>query len=63
MRTDPRVACKNREEDWLWALIHDLVAHPFMALTLWSRVSLQFHDWTARKAWPRTSFLEKSEED
>ena len=51
--TDPRKACKNAKEKWAWAAIHDLLAHPLMALTLYSSWSLRFHDYTSRKAWPR----------
>ena len=51
--TDPRKACANKEERLLWALIHDGLAHPFMAVTGFSRLSLWFHDWTSHKAWPR----------
>lgn len=53
MRTDPRVACANEKELLFWAVIHDLVAHPMMALTGYSKSSLTFHDWTSRHAWPR----------
>ena len=53
MKTDPRVACKNIKERWIWAVIHDLIAHPFMALTFYSNLSLRFHDWTSYRAWPR----------
>lgn len=55
MRTDPREACANETEKLGWALIHDLVAHPFMALTGYSQLSLRFHDWTSLKSWPRIS--------
>lgn len=53
MRTDPRVACANSKELWGWAFLHDLIAHPLMALTNYSRASLRFHDWTSFHAWPR----------
>lgn len=53
MRTDPRNACANNEERLLWALIHDGIAHPLMAVTLFSAWSLAFHDWTSQRAWPR----------
>lgn len=53
MRTDPRKACANQEENLLWALIHDGIAHPLMALTLFSGWAVVFHDWTSKKAWPR----------
>lgn len=54
MRTDPRKACANEDERLLWALIHDGIAHPLMALTLFSKWSVWFHDWTSQKAWPET---------
>ncbi|MDR8077812.1 hypothetical protein KPA96_19340 [Burkholderia cenocepacia] len=53
MKTDPRAACANTEERLLWALVHDGVAHPLMALTNFSRLSLRFHDYTSARAWPR----------
>ena len=53
MRTDPRGACANEHQRLLWALVHDGLAHPLMALTGWSKWSLRFHDWTSHKAWPR----------
>ena len=53
MRTDPRIACANEHELFWWAILHDLIAHPFMALTFYSGLSLRFHDWTSRHAWPR----------
>lgn len=53
MRVDPRKACGNERERLMWALLHDLIAHPLMALTGFSAVSLRFHDWTSRYAWPR----------
>ncbi len=53
MRTDPRKAYANEQEAAFWAALHDLVAHPLMVLTWYSRLSLTFHDWTSRRAWPR----------
>ncbi|WP_416819975.1 hypothetical protein [Delftia tsuruhatensis] len=53
MRTDPRKGCANETELWLWAAIHDLLAHPLMVLTWYSRLSLRFHDFTSHRAWPR----------
>lgn len=53
MRTDPRVACANERQRFWWAVLHDLVAHPLMALTGWSKWALRFHDWTSHRAWPR----------
>lgn len=55
MRTDPRTACANARELWVWAAVHDLVAHPLMVLTWYSRAALRFHDWTSRRAWPRVA--------
>ena len=55
MKTDPNQACRNDEQRFWWAVAHDLIAHPFMAITLWSSWSLKFHDWTSRQAWPRDS--------
>lgn len=48
MQTDPRKACANQEEKLLWALIHDGIAHPLMALSLFSRWAVDFHDWTSK---------------
>lgn len=53
MRLDPNQACRNDEQRFWWAFVHDFVAHPLMALSLWSDWSLKFHDWTSRNAWPR----------
>ncbi len=55
MRTDPRAACANSTESFWWAILHDLVAHPLMAFTAYSKVSLRFHDWTSHYAWPRVT--------
>ncbi|WP_182341954.1 hypothetical protein [Comamonas koreensis] len=53
MKTDPRKGCANERELWLWAAIHDLLAHPLMVLTWYSRPALWFHDFTSHRAWPR----------
>jgi hypothetical protein len=53
MRTDPRAACANAEERLFWAWLHDIIAHPLMALFGWASWTLQFHDWTSHRAWPR----------
>jgi hypothetical protein len=53
MRTDPRKACANEKQLLGWAVIHDLIAHPFMVLTGYSSLSLRLHDATSRMAWPR----------
>lgn len=53
MKVDPRSACDNMNERLGWAIVHDLIAHPLMALMLYARWSVQFHDYTSQKAWPR----------
>lgn len=55
MKTDPRKGCANERELWHWAAVHDLIAHPLMVLTGYSRLSLRFHDFTSHRAWPRPS--------
>ncbi|OZI58741.1 hypothetical protein [Bordetella genomosp. 1] len=55
MRTDPRKGCANEREALGWAILHDLIAHPLMVLTGWSRLSLRLHDFTSHKAWPRAT--------
>ncbi len=52
MRTDPRKACANEKQLLGWAILHDLIAHPAMVLTGYSKLSLRFHDATSRRAWP-----------
>lgn len=54
MKTDPNRACANVEQRLIWALLHDGIAHPLMAITGYSRPAMRFHDWTSHKAWPRT---------
>lgn len=54
MKTDPNKGCKNQTEKLGWAVLHDLVAHPVMALTGYSNISMRFHNYTSHKAWPRT---------
>lgn len=55
MRTDPRKACANENQLLGWAIVHDLIARPFMVMTGYSRLSLRFHDATSRLAWPRNT--------
>ena len=55
MKTDPRQACANAREKLVWALVHDFIAHPLMAVTLYSRPALRFHDFTSHRAWPRVA--------
>lgn len=55
MRTDPRKACANENQLLWWAIVHDLIAHPFMVLAGYSSLSLRFHDATSERAWPRAA--------
>lgn len=52
MKTDPNKACTVPRERLPWAMLHDLIAHPAMALTLYSTISRRLHDFTSAKAWP-----------
>ena len=53
MKTDPNKACTNKKERLFWAVLHDAVAHPAMALSGYSNWSMRFHNYTSHKAWPR----------
>ena len=53
LKLDPNSACQNQKELLLWALLHDLIAHPFLAITGYSVVGRRFHNWTSKHAWPR----------
>lgn len=53
MKTDPNQCTILHAENRFWAILHDVVAHPLMGLTLYSGLSKRFHDFTSRKAWPR----------
>jgi hypothetical protein len=53
MKTDPNKACVQFEENKRWAIIHDLLAHPLMAITGYCKLSIRFHNWTSHKAWIR----------
>jgi hypothetical protein len=55
MKTDPNTACDSENGSLVWAIIHDGLAHPLMAITGYSSWSLGFHDYTSHKAWPRCS--------
>lgn len=57
MKLDPIIACPNETQLFGWAFLHDFVAHPFMAITLWSPWSLRFHNWTSLKAWPSARLI------
>jgi hypothetical protein len=53
MKKDPNKYCINFKQHLLWAIIHDVIAHPLMGLTLYSKYSIIFHDFTSSKAWKR----------
>ena len=55
MKRDPNAACANAEQRLWWAVLHDAVAHPLMALTGYCALAVRFHDYTSRKAWPRST--------
>lgn len=68
MKTDPSKGCANAEQRLIWAIIHDGLAHPLMALTGYCHWSLAFHDYTSHKAWPRcvaapSSFVANPEDE
>lgn len=54
MKKDPNKYCINYEQSLGWALVHDIIAHPLMALTLYKiNFCIQFHDYTSARAWKR----------
>lgn len=53
MKTDKNIACRNPRQSFLFAAAHDLIAHPFMVLTGYSKLSRRFHDYTSERAFPR----------
>lgn len=53
MKTDPNKHCINFKQDLVWAIIHDVISHPLMGLTLYSKWSILFHNYTSHKAWKR----------
>lgn len=42
---------KGWQEHRGWALLHDAVAHPVMALSGYAGWAVRFHQWTGRRAW------------
>lgn len=53
-KLDPNKYCVNYEQDFAWALIHDIIAHPLMALTLYKvQCFIDFHNFTSYRAWKR----------
>lgn len=61
MKLDPNDSCVIFDEHLRWALIHDFFAHPLMALTFYSKMSVKFHNWTSHKAWKRNGHTETVE--
>lgn len=53
MKIDPLNHCTKFRQSLPWAIIHDLLAHPLMALTGYSCTSIKFHNYTSHKAWKR----------
>ena len=54
MKLDPNKYCVNYKQNLLFAIIHDLIAHPLIALTLYKvQFIIDFHNWTSHKAWIR----------
>ena len=53
MKIDPNKHCIKYRQSLLWAIIHDLIAHPFMSLTLYSKPAIEFHNYTSHRAWKR----------
>lgn len=54
MKLDPNRYCVNFKEHLGWAIIHDLIAHPLMAITLYKvDLTIQFHNFTSQRAWIR----------
>ena len=53
MKTDPNVRCINYVQHLGWAIVHDVIAHPFMGLTLYCKWSIRFHNYTSQKSWKK----------
>lgn len=53
MKKDPNNYCIVYTQSLFWAIIHDLIAHPMMAITNYTNISIRFHDFTSNKAWKR----------
>jgi len=54
MKKDPNKYCVTFKQCILWAIIHDTIAYPLMALTLYKiNLFILFHDYTSGKAWIR----------
>lgn len=53
MKIDPINHCTKFRQNLIWALIHDSIAHPLMAITNYSKLSIKFHNFTSHRAWQR----------
>jgi hypothetical protein len=54
MKLDSNLHCVNFKQHLGWALVHDIIAHPLMALSLYKiDVFIKFHNFTSQKAWKR----------
>lgn len=54
MKKDPNKYCVNFKQNLLFAIIHDVIAHPLMALTFYKvKIFIDFHDYTSSLAWKR----------
>lgn len=54
MKLDPNACRVERREVLAWAVVHDLIAHPLLALGCYTRPVRWLHDATSALAWPRT---------
>ena len=53
MKTDPNKHCISFKQNLLWAIMHDIIAHPLMGITGYCKWSIAFHNYTSHKAWTR----------
>ena len=54
MKIDPNNYCISFKQNLFWALIHDIIAHPLMAISLYKyKPFIIFHNYTSHKAWKR----------
>lgn len=53
MKTDPNEGCNLKEEHLFWAVVHDAICHPLMALSGYSKWAIKLHNYTSHRAWPR----------
>jgi hypothetical protein len=53
MKLDPNRLDYGYREFKAWAVAHDLIFHPLLAISLYSRWAIRLHAWSSNKAWPR----------